>query len=152
IEGYSVTWIGAAEGDATYGGAGTYTIGDLPEGEITFTVTDENGCTAECTVTIPSVDCDITASIEQIAEIMCHGDETAEIEVVVENGSGQLTYEWNDSQYDGQNTLIGIPAGTYFVTVTDENNCTAVSSIEIIEPELFTISCSVEENPTSESS
>lgn len=140
---YTVSWTGAANGNESYGAAGTYTITDLPEGTINITLIDANGCTAECTVTIPSLDCDITVTITQTEEILCYGDENAAIELMVEGAYGALTYVWNDSDYDGEKDLSYLSAGTYTVTVTDEGDCSATATITITQPDELILVCSV---------
>ncbi|HLP49245.1 MAG TPA: gliding motility-associated C-terminal domain-containing protein, partial [Chitinophagales bacterium] len=54
------------------------------------------------------------------------------IDVTVTNAVPTVTYAW----FTGQNTqdISGIPQGSYTVTVTDGNNCTAIGSFVVNEP------------------
>ena len=51
--------------------------------------------------------------------------------------SGNVISTTNNSN-NSTNVISNIPAGTYIVTVTDDNGCVSSSSIEIIEPPLIT--------------
>ncbi|AKD53813.1 SprB repeat-containing protein [Spirosoma radiotolerans] len=53
------------------------------------------------------------------------GSATGQITATPTNGSGSYTYKWNTGQ-SGQ-TLSGLVAGVYSVTVSDANGCTGVS-------------------------
>ena len=44
-------------------------------------------------------------------------------------GAGILTYEWSNG--DIEETTSGLAAGTYYVSVTDGNNCVSVDTVDI---------------------
>ena len=69
----------------------------------------------------------------------CHGGANGTATVTVSVAPvGPYTYLWSD----GQTTPIArnLTAGTYSVTVTDANGCTAQASVTVDEPDLFVIS------------
>lgn len=133
----NVTCNGAANGTAsvsanggtgpyTYAwsnGAGTASINNLAAGAYTVTVTDGTGCVATATQTVtqpaqllPTV----TAT-----NTLC-GTANGSVSATVTGGTGSYSYLWSNGSVNA--TLSNLAAGSYTVTVTDNNNCTATSS------------------------
>ncbi|MBR5982399.1 MAG: leucine-rich repeat protein, partial [Bacteroidales bacterium] len=100
-------------------GAGNYTV----------TVTDNNGCSATSSIAVSQPDA-LTTSLSA-TEINCHG-QTSDITNTVAGGTSPYTYHWSNDA-DTQD-LEGVGGGTYSVTVTDSNNCTATASVTVTEP------------------
>src|SRR5690606_21963901 len=50
-----------------------------------------------------------------------------------------FTYQWNDPQGQNTATAIGLPTGTYAVTVTDQLGCDTTLSATITEPPTLTV-------------
>ncbi|MEM9821025.1 MAG: SBBP repeat-containing protein [Bacteroidota bacterium] len=72
-------------------------------------------------------------------DLQCFESKNGSIDLVVNNGTGFMDYDWNDNRFDGSPNAHTLSIGTFFVTVTDENNCVTQSdSIVISQPdELF---------------
>lgn len=82
-------------------------------------------CPAITTVTIPSID-SITASVSQV-EPACgqnNGSVTA-----TETGTGPFTYLWNNGATS--QSVTGLGAGLYIVTVSSSGGCTATASASL---------------------
>ncbi|WP_158537874.1 T9SS type B sorting domain-containing protein [Flavobacterium sp. AG291] len=142
---------GDATGDATVnvtGGTGAYTYSwdttpvqttatatGLTAGTYTVTVTDANGCTAtqSFTITQPAAPLSAATGATQ-TDILCFGDATGSATVNVTGGTGAYTYSWNTTPVQTTATATGLTAGTYTVTVTDANGCTATQSFTITQP------------------
>ncbi|MDN3635333.1 SdrD B-like domain-containing protein [Neolewinella lacunae] len=113
---YSYLWSnGQTTATATSLAAGTYTV----------TVTDANGCTEIATGTV-NEPAEALAITGITTELECNETVGGEIDVTATGGTAPYTYNWqdlpgNDNVADRTNLL----AGTYFVTVTDANACTA---------------------------
>ncbi|MBK8845742.1 MAG: hypothetical protein IPO27_03915 [Bacteroidetes bacterium] len=127
--GYSYLWSNSGT-DASQTGlvAGTYTV----------TVTDANGCTGTCsyTVTEPALlvgNCSGT-------NVSCNGGSNGTAMSAPSGGTSPYTYVWSNSGTDASQT--GLVAGTYTVTVTDANGCTATCSYTVTEPALLVGNCS----------
>jgi len=119
-------------------GETTQTIEDLPPGDYDVTVTDDNGCTSEETVTVNEFVCpDLSLESSQF-DNTCYNECDGEITITnVINGVAPFTYVWSDGQ-TGQ-TAYELCAGDYDVTVTDSKNCSVVSeTFTITEPEELT--------------
>lgn len=129
--------LSASGGSPTYtyawsDGSTTPNRNNLPAGTYTVTVTDIEGCTAvaSATITQPSAALSVVPSTTNVA---CFGDASGAITLNVSGGTTNYTFLWNDG-VTTQNRS-GITAGTYAVTVTDANSCTAsVTGIEITQP------------------
>jgi len=132
------------EADATVsGGVGPYifswsnggTVEDLTglcAGDYTLTVVDDNGVTTSETVTInePSaISIDVLTGTDVTCNAACDGT----LDVNASGGTGTLVYSWDGGLANGQN-LTAVCAGTYNVTVTDDNLCSATSPYTINEP------------------
>lgn len=100
----------------------------------TVTVTDANGCTASETVTISGPN-GLTSSIVSSTNTSCNGDCDGSAVAEGSGGTPPFTYVWNDPLNTANDTVTGLCAGIYNVTVTDANGCISISSIVITEPD-----------------
>ncbi|MCB9332798.1 MAG: SprB repeat-containing protein [Lewinellaceae bacterium] len=100
----------------------------LTSGTYTVTVTDALGCsgTSSATITQPSSALDV--EIDDVDNATC-GNSNGAIDIDVSGGTGSRTYLWSSGQTSQD--LSNIPAGTYTVTVTDANGCTATASANV---------------------
>ncbi|MBL31663.1 MAG: hypothetical protein CMP62_02940, partial [Flavobacteriales bacterium] len=113
------------------GGTGTYSydwsngettedISDLIAGSYSVTVTDIYGCTDTFSHTI-SEPTEIEIEIADAIVLGCFEDDDGFINIDVTGGTGSYSYDWsNGATTEDINNLT---AGTYTVTVTDENGC-----------------------------
>lgn len=108
----------------------------LAAGLYKVVVADANGCMAMVEVEIGQPDA-IELSLEK-TDLDCAGDGTGTISAFVIGGVKPITFNWSNGADTSE--LSNLQAGVYTVTVTDANNCTAVDSVEILEPDTLTIS------------
>ncbi|MFH2095702.1 MAG: gliding motility-associated C-terminal domain-containing protein, partial [Bacteroidota bacterium] len=108
----------------------TDTISDLLPGTYYLTITDDHMCTyldsaiiGEPTLLEFTVD---------ITDVSCNGFSDGEATALPTGGIGPYTYIWSNG--DTTVTSAGLPANTYFVTVYDNNLCSAIDSIKIQQP------------------
>jgi gliding motility-associated-like protein len=114
-------------------GATTPTISNLPAGAYSVTVTDSLNCQTfvQFTITEPSqLSVNVAAS-----NITCFGYQNGTLELFVSGGTFPYTYVWSNGL--AVQDQINLGAGTYNVTVTDANGCTASTSGIITEPSLI---------------
>ena len=105
----------------------TITVDD--EGVYEVTVTDSNGCTSEAEFILTVAN----NPFVQIAgsTTFCTGSST-----LLSAPFGFNTYEWEPG-LESTFSINVADAGTYTVTVTDNNGCTASSSVEVTEAEVL---------------
>ncbi len=85
--------------------------------------------TVSGTATITEVDVEL--AIVPL-DVFCYGETSGSIDLTVLSGDPSYTYQWNNAPPVEDPTGLG--AGTYSVTVTDNNGCSEVISTEITEP------------------
>jgi PKD repeat protein len=110
----------------------TQTSTNLGPATYSVTVTDNLGCVGTGTVTI-------TEPTELIVDIhgpdlLCFGDSNGEGTAIAVGGTGTPTYLWDDALTQTTASATGLSAGTYTVTATDANGCTATDTYTVSQP------------------
>ncbi|HRJ13648.1 MAG TPA: SprB repeat-containing protein, partial [Saprospiraceae bacterium] len=145
--GYTIAWSGPANGSQNQAAAGTATITGLIAGSYTIIITDARGCTQTCSFSIGDPNCNITVDAI-LTHPLCNGSQDGSIQLIINNGTGNLSFEWNLSVLDGIQNPAGLGAGNYSVLVTDELNCTATASAILTAPSPILLNCA-QQNPVS---
>ncbi len=95
-------------------------------------VMDANGCMGagqfELVVEPPPL---LETDLEEVP-VSCFGESDGQIVPTVTGGTYPYNFNWNVGQNDS--IAIGLPAGEYYVTVLDNNNCPAYDTIEVTQP------------------
>ena len=124
---YTYSWSPAGGTSATATGlsARTYTV----------IVQDNNGCQSTATTSVgqPSA---ITATTSFTA-VSCNGGNNGTASVSANGGTGTLGYSWAPSGGTA-NTATSLTAGTYTVTITDDNTCQATKTVTVTQPTAIT--------------
>ncbi|MDQ3046519.1 MAG: SprB repeat-containing protein, partial [Bacteroidota bacterium] len=113
-------------------GAITPSISGLCAGSYTVTVSDANSCDSVLVIVITSpvtLTVNVTAT-NVTCNSACNGTATA----TPAGGTGPFTYVWSTGPGSILPIIVGLCPGSYTVTVTDANNCTAIDSVTITEP------------------
>jgi gliding motility-associated-like protein len=131
--GYSYAWTGGAGNVAT--------TSPIPAGNYGVTVTDGNGCIVTSSIALnnpPAMMASITAT-----NVSCFGTCNGIAIATTTNNIGVVDYLWvGGSTPINAQTATNLCAGTYTLTGTDQNSCTAVAQIIITEPTALTANIS----------
>ncbi|MCF0206392.1 MAG: gliding motility-associated C-terminal domain-containing protein, partial [Bacteroidales bacterium] len=117
-------------------GAISEDIDNLVPGFYDVTVSDVNGCAAYDSVHIYQSQYPLSGQISG-RDASCNGNSDGYVFLTVDGGYEPYQYEWSTGLWS-QN-LVGVPAGTYTVTVTDANMCHREFTYVVGEPEPFYI-------------
>ncbi|MBK8846394.1 MAG: hypothetical protein IPO27_07545 [Bacteroidetes bacterium] len=109
----------------------------------TYTVYARNAASNNCVVSLAGVvvnclvACNVTCTTTGTSAL-CFGGATGTATSTPAGGTGPYTYLWNDGAAQTTATATGLSAGTYTVTVTDNNGCTSTCSYTVTEPTALT--------------
>jgi len=121
VEPYSYEWCnGQTTPEAT----------DLEEGNCSLTVIDALGCTVVENIEIIVDNPVVTVSVA--SAISCNGLSDGALQLAIEGGKMPYTYLWNTGATTPD--LADLGAGTYEVTVTDDNDSEGIATFELIGP------------------
>ncbi len=114
-------------------------INNLAVGTYSCTITDTKGCISvfETKITSPPP---LDIKIVSTEDVRCHSESNGSIKTQVSGGKPGYTYLWNKLS-EITDDIYNLSAGTYQLTVSDDNGCSQVSQPIIIhEPEPFKVS------------
>ncbi|MCK4344242.1 MAG: SBBP repeat-containing protein, partial [Bacteroidales bacterium] len=135
---YNYVWTPSVSTDSTASSlsGGTYRV-DVTDNnsDVDFVTTD---------ITEPT---EISIS-EVVTNVFCHPDNGSgndgAIDITVSGGTPAYTYNWTTSGGSGVSATAedqtGLTAGTYYVTVTDDNSCEAKDTFIVAQPDSISFS------------
>lgn len=138
-------WVSSVSGYAPFtylwSNASTDTIiTGLSAGTYTVTVTDAIGCS-----TVESIQVTEPTSMKDslsIVHVSCFGGSNGSIALNMSGGTPPYQYNWDSGHNTG--TITGLSAGSYSVTVTDQNNCVFMATeIDVLQPDSLLITESI---------
>ena len=111
------------------------TATNLCAGTYSVLISDNNGCTeiSTATITEPS---SLAVSVNG-SNISCFNACDGSAIVVASGGTPNYSFVWNDPNVQTTATASNLCAGSYTVTVSDNNGCTETSSISLSEPSVL---------------
>jgi gliding motility-associated-like protein len=116
----------------------TEVLSDAAAGTYTLILLDGNGCVTEIDETIPSVSEIAAESIAQ--DVKCYGDSTGTARLIIANGLPPYLIEWSNGDYGI--SADSLSAGTYQVSLEDNNGCTSSLEVQIEQPDPISLSVS----------
>ena len=129
---YTYSWgSGVTTEDRTALSAGTYTV----------TVTDASSCTATSSFMVTEPATLLTVTVAGTTNLTCNGSGNGAIDITASNGGTSYTYLWSSGAVTED--LSSLAAGTYTVTVTDNNGCVKTASATITQPAAIMLGTSV---------
>ncbi|WP_170110242.1 proprotein convertase P-domain-containing protein [Flavilitoribacter nigricans] len=146
-DGAVVTSITGGTPDYTFlwdNGATVSEPNNFSPGQHCVTVTDGRGCQeVVCTTIEAPASLNIEETIIKPAE--CFDTNTGSATVVVSGGSGNYTYLWSDNLQQISQEAVRLRAGTYTVSITDDNSCEITTQVEVPEPGPLTATPSIDD-------
>ncbi|MBP7821635.1 MAG: gliding motility-associated C-terminal domain-containing protein [Saprospiraceae bacterium] len=107
-------------------------------GTVTETYTAANGCDSIVTIITSlsgvAITTDISTSDYNGFGVSCFGENDGTISLSnTQGGAGGFTYLWSNSSTSS--SLSNVPAGTYYVTISDVNACSRRDTIVLLSPD-----------------
>jgi gliding motility-associated-like protein len=98
-------------------------------------VTDDIGCTAN-TTTVITDSAALVANVPIFTPVTCNGECNGTATVFASGGVEPYNYFWDDPFNQTTQSVTGLCAGTYTVTVVDSQSpaCTTLATVTILEP------------------
>jgi hypothetical protein len=117
-------------------GSFSQNLHNIGAGDYTVVVTDINGQTASATITLYQPNA-LQVTLKPLVydggyHITATGNNDGVIEAQVKGGTADYSYLWSNGET--QYKADGLYAGSYSVTVTDMNACTATASVVLTQP------------------
>ena len=135
---YNYTWTASVPGVFT-----GPSLTNLCPGTYTVVVIDSLGCTDSASFTItepPVLNTDLTST-----NVICFGACDGTATSTPTGGTPPYDFTWSSGGVPSSGltaTISNLCPGQYIVTVTDDNNCTDIDTVNIIEPPLLTATAS----------
>lgn len=111
-------------------------IKGLKAGKYEVLVTDKNQCQLKKEIEIIEPESAIEIEIEKI-DVNCLGEKSGSVYLNVKGGKPGYDFKWSNGETAP--SLIGLGAGKYSVSISDNNQCVQTKIIEITEPEKLTV-------------
>jgi len=144
---------GGSDGTATFavnGGTAPYTFlwsdgqtdsiaTNLAPGTYTATITDADGCSLDFNTNVATTGAgpDINVANSTTGWTGCAEDMGGFVQVDFTGGTAPYTYAWTGGSAD-QN-LLNVAAGTYTISITDDNGCVDNATFEVAAPDTLQI-------------
>lgn len=109
----------------------TPTVTGLPGGNYFVLVNDSKNCKVKGNVQVIQPDQIIIADV-LVQNPICFGASNGEIKTNISGGQAPYSISWSNGTNGVDN--IGIPAGTYTMTVTDTNGCVSTKQYTLTDP------------------
>jgi len=125
---------------SVFGGTPSYTYSwsfgsntantSAPAGLHNVSIVDANGCNVDSTILVGQPDEIITSFVRD--SVTCFGQNDGWAIANVSGGANGYTYLWSNGS--DSSSAYNLSAGYHYLTITDNNMCTKVDSVEIFEP------------------
>ncbi len=134
---FNIQWTNTDSGESgnfiIQNAADVYTLTSMSPGNFSFTVTDfqNNSHSFDFQLAQPAN----PLTIEMLAfDVPCTGNMDGEVQVEKARGgtvAGSYHYQWAGFSMETDSILNGVGVGSYTVTVTDDNGCSAIGSASV---------------------
>jgi gliding motility-associated-like protein len=125
---------------APSGGSGASASGLLYNTTYSVTLTNA-GCIVTKTLQIANSPAPIVTSFN-VTQPLCNGQSNGVVAVNLTSGNPPFVCAWSSGITQTTQTVSGVGAGTYSVTITDNNGCTTFSVVTVAQPSALTLTTS----------
>ncbi len=112
-------------------GSSTEDLSNLSGGNYCVTVTDANGCSATICAFLSAPS--LVSSNFIVKNTLCFGDSNGVVDLIPSGGTPPYTFNWSTNATSED--LVGVPAATYYVTITDTKGCIRIDSATVGQPD-----------------
>ncbi|GAB4498045.1 MAG: hypothetical protein OHK0019_32760 [Saprospiraceae bacterium] len=109
--------------------AGTYNL---------LVTNSESGCTSTASTTVNQTPA--LSATTSVTNVSCNGGSNGAATVTGGGGLGNYTYAWSNGGNTA--TISNLPAGTYTVTISDTENCSATATATVSQPAVLVANAS----------
>lgn len=139
----TAVWLGTTGTvDVDWGPLGTgndLIISPADTTTVTATITDDLGCSATYDFVVNPVVCCPTYTIDAtLTDPLCTGTSDGSIAVAVAT-TNTFTYAWNTTPAQTSETATDLAAGSYSVTITDDQACDTVLTYTLTDPPVLSV-------------
>jgi gliding motility-associated-like protein len=132
--------------------ANTSEVGSLSTGSYQVVVEDDNECSTIYSPVIIGEPLEVNVDLSIISDfngvqISCNDASDGVIMAIASGGTGDFTFTWTNGVNNLEintaatfDTLFSQPQGSYYVSVSDENQCSNSNQISISEPDSISVS------------
>lgn len=120
-----------AIGSGTYSGTSTFT--NLGAGTYTIHVKDDNNCIKDSNIIIIEP-AELAIASLPISEPTCFSSLNGSITVTATGGTTPYQYRLNTGSYGSSNAFGTLPAGSYNISIRDNNNCQKDTTVALQQP------------------
>ncbi len=113
-------------------------VSNLAAGTYSLSVTDVSGCEINFAFNISQPDLLVPNILNQTT-ISCNGLADGSAIANAAGGIAPYSFSWNTDPITTGPAVDNLAAGTYTVSVTDANGCTASANVVITQPEIFSL-------------
>ncbi|HIF14345.1 MAG TPA: hypothetical protein EYQ86_03045 [Bacteroidetes bacterium] len=125
-------------------GSNDQNLVSLMAGTYVLTITDSMACIDTAVVIVSNIG-GPSVLIDTVINLSCFSAQDGFASVNVSGGTPQYNYLWSNGV--NVDSLSGVDAGTYFLTVSDQTTCIDIISISITEPDMLEINADSISNP-----
>lgn len=139
VGGNSYVWFNAVTGNSV---GNSQVIYNLPTGRYFVKVTDLKGI-EDTSEVFTVVQPEVLEVAGDVSNVTCFGNNDGVISLNVEGGTSPYSYSWSSGQTTAE--ITDVAAGSYFVLVTDANDCQTTGSFTVEKASSLTITETVKD-------
>jgi len=113
----------------------TDTITGICDGSYNLSITDQNGCNENVTISLIEPD-EIDVVLDSLIDVNNYGGSDGAIYITLSGGISPFNIVWtnNNTFLSFDEDLTNISADIYFLEITDDNSCLYYDTLEIMQP------------------